>query len=83
MDKLAIEKAILLGFSDGANIARQFTLEHPDRVRALILNGGNLNPKGVKRSTQLSIIPGNHFIANQEPTAFNREVDRFLEIVGI
>ncbi len=50
-----IEKAILLGFSDGANIAMYFALKHEDRLAALILNGGNLDPSGVKRSTQIPI----------------------------
>ena len=30
-------------------------MKHPDMVTALILNGGNLDAKGVKRSTQLPI----------------------------
>lgn len=50
-----IGRATVLGFSDGANIAMQFTLQHPEMVRALILNGGNLDPAGVKRTTQLPI----------------------------
>lgn len=48
----------LLGFSDGANIALSFALQHPEMVRTLILNGGNLDPKGVKRSVQLPIEVG-------------------------
>lgn len=48
----------LLGFSDGANIALSFALEHPELVRTLILNGGNLDPKGVKGSVQLPIEVG-------------------------
>ncbi|MBR6309359.1 MAG: alpha/beta hydrolase [Lachnospiraceae bacterium] len=48
-------KAIVLGFSDGANIAMKFAIKYPGMVKALILNGGNLNAKGVKRSTQLPI----------------------------
>lgn len=55
MDKLQIQKAILLGFSDGANIAMKFALNYPDRVKALILNGGNLHTKGVKVSIQIPI----------------------------
>lgn len=55
MDRLKIKKASLLGFSDGANIALQFTLKYPKRVEKLILNGGNINPSGVKRSVQLPI----------------------------
>lgn len=62
-----IADAVLLGFSDGANIAMRFAMEHPERVKALILNGGNLDPAGVKRSTQLPIEIGyriaRHFAA--------------------
>ena len=55
MDEHQIEKAHLLGFSDGANIAMVFAIRHPDRVDRLILNGANLNTDGVKRSIQLPI----------------------------
>ena len=55
MDGHQIEKAHLLGFSDGANIAMVFAIQHPDRVDRLILNGANLNADGVKRSIQLPI----------------------------
>lgn len=55
MDNHQIEKAHLLGFSDGGNIAMIFAMQHPDRVDRLILNGANLNPDGVKRSTQIPI----------------------------
>lgn len=147
-----IEKAHILGFSDGGNIATVFALMHPERVEKLILNGANLNASGVKRKVQipieigyriaklfatkspaarknaemlglmvndpnvkaeelsciqnptlviagekdmikdshtrliaksipgamLSIIPGNHFIANKNPDTFNEVVLRFL-----
>lgn len=48
MDEKCIEKAILLGFSDGGNIAMELALRHPERVEKLILNGANLFPSGVK-----------------------------------
>lgn len=147
-----IEKAHILGLSDGGNIAMVFALMHPERVEKLILNGANLNASGVKRKVQipieigyriaklfatkspaarknaemlglmvndpnvkaeelsciqnptlviagekdmikdshtrliaksipgamLSIIPGNHFIANKNPDTFNEVVLRFL-----
>lgn len=153
MTGLEISNAIILGFSDGANIAMKFAIKHPNMVKALILNGGNLNSKGVKRTTQipiemgyriasrfaskspdakrnaemlglmvnepnispaelskitaptlvicgkrdmikeshtkeiaanipsakLSIIKGNHFIANKRAAAFNKEVEAFLK----
>lgn len=155
MVSLEISNAVILGFSDGANIAMKFAIKYPDKVKALILNGGNLNPKGVKRTTQipieigykiaslfaskspdakknaemlglmvnepniepnelskitaptlvicgssdmikeshtkeiaknipnarLSIIKGNHFIANKRYAAFNKEVEDFLQII--
>jgi len=55
MDNLGISNAIILGFSDGANIAMEFALKFPHKVNALILNGGNLNPNGVKRTVQIPI----------------------------
>lgn len=155
MTKLEIPKAIILGFSDGANIAMKFALRYPDKIEALILNGGNLDTKGIKRTVQipieigyrmarlfskkseeakrhmellglmvhepdlkpdalhaiqaptlviagtndmvkrshteeiaknipnakLSIIQGDHFIANKEPVTFNKEVEHFLKTV--
>ena len=154
MDRLRIEKAHILGFSDGGNIAMVFALAHPERVERLILNGANLDASGVKRSIQvpieigyriaglfakkrpearkkaemlglmvndpdvkpealaqiqcptlviagskdmikeehtrliarsipgaeLVILPGNHFVANQNPDAFNEAVLRFLTL---
>ena len=50
-----IASAVILGFSDGANIAMEFAMNYPDMVKALILNGGNLDPRGVKRTTQIPI----------------------------
>lgn len=156
MNTLKISKAIILGFSDGANIAMKFALKYPEKIKALILNGGNVNTKGVKRTVQipieigyritkifakkskdakrnmellglmvnepnikfdellsiqvptlviagtkdmikkshteeiaknipnakLSIIQGDHFIANREPDQFNQEVAIFLQTIG-
>lgn len=152
LKKSELSQVILLGFSDGANIAMKFAIKYPEKIKALILNGGNLNTNGVKGTTQffielgykitklfseksenakrnmellglmvnepnikieelhsikvptlvmagtndiikeihtkeiadnipnaeLSIIKGNHFIANKKPTAFNQEVEKFL-----
>lgn len=47
LDGLGIEKADILGFSDGGNIALLFALRYPYRVRKLILAGANLNPFGM------------------------------------
>ena len=48
MDEKGIEKAILLGFSDGGNIVLTFALKYPERVEKMIVDGANLFPGGVK-----------------------------------
>ena len=48
MDEKGIGKAILLGFSDGGNIALTFALKYPERVDKMIVDGANLFPSGVK-----------------------------------
>lgn len=58
MDERSIERAHLLGFSDGGNIALVFALAHPERVGKLVLNGANLDAGGVKPSAQLPIETG-------------------------
>lgn len=73
-----ISSAVILGFSDGANIAMRFAADHPHMVDALILNGGNLNPSGVKRSTQIPIEIGYkiamHFKERSEKAKRNAEM---------
>jgi pimeloyl-ACP methyl ester carboxylesterase len=48
LNENGIAKAIILGFSDGGNIALEFAMKYPERVEKLILNGANLFPSGVK-----------------------------------
>lgn len=55
MDEKDIKKAHILGFSDGGNIAIAFALAYPEYVESLILNGANMNPRGVKRFYQIPI----------------------------
>ena len=72
MDQHNIEKAHLLGFSDGGNIAMVFALAHPERVDKLILNGANLDASGVKRKIQIPIEIGYliaKFFARKSPKA--------------
>lgn len=58
MDEQKLERAHILGFSDGGNIALTFALAHPERVDRLVLNGANLDPAGVKPSVQIPIVWG-------------------------
>ena len=61
MDEYGIEKAHILGFSDGGNIAMLFAMKYPERVNRLILNGANLDPRGIKPSVQIPIELGYWF----------------------
>lgn len=55
LEEQKIEKAHILGFSDGGNIALTLALNHPEKVNKLILNGANLFPGGVKKIFQIPI----------------------------
>lgn len=53
LDRFGVEQAILVGNSAGGTVAMNFTLQHPDRVRALILvdpavYGGGGAPAGTR-----------------------------------
>ena len=58
LDAINIAKVVILGFSDGGNIALEFALKYPERVEKLILNGANLFPSGVKPLYQWPIEVG-------------------------
>ena len=58
LDAINIAKAVILGFSDGGNIALEFALKYTERVEKLILNGANLFPSGVKPLYQWPIEVG-------------------------
>ena len=79
MDRQGLPRADILGFSDGGNIALIVARRHPDRVRRLILNGANLDPKGVKPLVQLPIVLGYHFASlSKSPKAKAR-----AELLGL
>lgn len=78
MNDHQIEKAHLLGFSDGGNIAMIFAMKYPERVNRLILNGANLDGKGVKSSVQIPIEIGyriaRYFSKKSEKAKLNMEM---------
>ena len=51
MEEKLIEQADILGFSDGGNIAITFALKYPAKVRRLIIDGANLYPEGIRKSS--------------------------------
>lgn len=81
MDEHGIERAHLLGFSDGGNIALVFALAHPERVGKLVLNGSNLNGGGVKPSVQLPIVAG-YRVASLF-SRWSKQARRNAELLGL
>lgn len=81
MDEQKLERAHILGFSDGGNIALTFALAHPERVDRLVLNGANLDPSGVKPSVQIPTVWGYRLaslFAGRSP-----EARRHAEMLGL
>lgn len=81
MDQHDIEKANILGFSDGGNIAMVFALEHPERVCKLVLNGANLNASGVKRKVQIPIEIG--YLIAKRFAKKSPEAKKNAELLGL
>lgn len=81
MDGLCIKSTVILGFSDGANIAMRFALDYPGMVRALILNGGNLDPGGIKRRVQIPIELG--YRLAKSFAGKSAEARRHAELLGL
>lgn len=48
MDHLAIKKAPVLGWSDGANTALTIAIKYPDRISAALLYAANYNTSGTR-----------------------------------
>ena len=89
LDQKGLSGVILLGFSDGGNIALLFALKYPEYVDRLILNGANLTPFGVKTSVQLPILAGYAAAAAFcmasacLPEKMRRELKRKKEMLGL
>ena len=81
MDAHGIDKAHVLGFSDGGNIAMIFAMKYPERVLRLILDGANLDAKGVKPSIQIPIEIGWRF-ANLFAKK-SAEAQKHAELLGL
>ncbi len=81
MDAHEIEKAHILGFSDGGNIAMIFAMRYPQRTGRLILDGANLDPGGVKKSIQIPIEIG--YRMARRAAAKSESAARNAEMLGL
>jgi len=47
LDRMHVESADLVGWSDGGIVALDLAMRHPDRVRRVVVIGGNSDPSGL------------------------------------
>lgn len=78
MDSLGLEKAHILGFSDGGNIALHLALMAPERISSLILSGANSDPCGIEPLELALMRKTRRALALK--ALFSREAARRLEI---
>jgi pimeloyl-ACP methyl ester carboxylesterase len=57
-DGLAAGRGVIVGFSDGANVAMELAIHRPERVDGLVLIGGNYQPSGMKPLVHAWIVLG-------------------------
>ncbi|MGE3457432.1 MAG: alpha/beta fold hydrolase [Kofleriaceae bacterium] len=89
MDKLGIERAAIVGWSDGGEIGLHLAIHHPQRVAKLFVFGANYNaagskPRGRKPSLTFSAYTAkcksDHIRLSNTPTAFARMVTAMLPV---
>ena len=81
LDRMNIQKANILGFSDGANIAMCFASKYPERVLKLVLNGGNLDTQGIEPDVQTPI--ENAYEAAKRDSYKSEKARAKMEMLGL
>ncbi|MCD2491478.1 alpha/beta hydrolase [Lacrimispora sp. NSJ-141] len=81
LDEMGLSRILLLGFSDGANIAMIFALKYPEYLEKMVLNGGNLRPSGVRAGAQLPIVLGYAMVAAL--SLLDKKLRRKKELLGL
>ena len=71
LKKLNIKKTKIIGFSDGASIALQLSIDHKELVDELVLVGANFNPQGMKKETLKKI--KNDYLKNSLLSSINEK----------
>jgi len=56
LDALQLEKATIVGWSDGANIALILAMQAPERIAGVYCFGGNMDPTGIKQAESSLVI---------------------------
>jgi pimeloyl-ACP methyl ester carboxylesterase len=85
MDDLKIEKAAIVGWSDGAILGLDIAINHPERLTKLFAFAANSDPSGVKDIAQSAVF--NAYIARAEKeyeklSATPKEYKSFLDQIS-
>jgi len=81
LDRLKIEKAPIVGFSDGAITALHAALIAPERISSLVLLGVNCNPQGIRWIPRFQILLNYAWLS--VASLFSEEMRQRKEIWGL
>ena len=80
-DMLGIDKAQIIGFSDGAITALHLAITAPERISSMVLLGANYNPKGIRFVPRLCILAEYAWLSIA--SLFSADIRRRKEIWGL
>ena len=86
MDHLKIDKASILGWSDGGIIGIDIAINHPERLNKLFAFGANVNVAGLRSDIAESVVFNKYIeVADQDYARLSKtpkEYDAFLAQIG-
>ncbi|MGY3778420.1 alpha/beta fold hydrolase [Isobaculum melis] len=81
LTQLSIKEVIIFGYSDGGNLALQYALMYPSRVKLIVASGINLTPQDLKRSMRVSTFISYYLLTFG--ALFNRKIRTRRELLGL
>ncbi len=83
LDLLGIDKAHLVGWSQGGIVSLELAIYHPDRLGRVVVYGANISPDGIYADIQPSdqLPPFEQFVEDYQ--RLSPEPERFEELLGV